>query len=147
MRKVELLPVRDYEAGYGTRGKLVSMLKIIMFHYNFLFVSVKGGCRTEFRVKGSAKHVLNKQVDEFVKMMAGNLNTHPKNIILTAQDNGSIMLGFIMPEMIIPTLRDAAKADAPWLRDAGVLGVHIEGEEYVSLTPSDRKGNSVILFC
>ena len=76
----------------------------------------------------------------FKNRLAKNLGVKVHHINLIGAGEGSVILVFQIPETAVDILRQEVEAKADWLKEAEVLGVHIEGEPCRQVMPDKPKG-------
>ena len=93
----------------------------------------------EVKIKGDIKHQKGYTVVSFRERLASNLNIPEENVKFEAVGDGCFIIVFLLPKKVKKTLQLAALNKAHWLTEADVLGIHIKGEEYISLV-NTREG-------
>ena len=93
---------------------------------------------TEIKIQGDPFHLHGYDIDNFRGLLASHLSIPRENVRFETAGSGCIILVFLIPEIVRADLRRAALERATWLVDADVAGIHIDGEDYVSLIDTDK---------
>ena len=98
----------------------------------FCFV-VKGLCITEIKILGDISYLQGGDIKYYRETLASNLAIKDTCIRYCDAGDGCFVLVFQLPNAIKKDILLAAKNREQWLREANIVGLHIEGEPYVSL--------------
>ena len=88
---------------------------------------------TEIKMKGDPRNLRGYTIYEFRDILAKRLSIRMENVRFEAAGSGCIILVFQLPERVRDHLRTAAMERAMWLKEARVLGIHIDGEDFILL--------------
>ena len=87
----------------------------------------------EIKITGDPKFLHGYQIEEFRERLASQLLIPQHDVRFEAAGRGCFVIVFLLPDKVRSTLRSAAVERAQWLQEAGIIGVHIEDEDYISL--------------
>ena len=111
--------------------------------FNILF-QADGMFLTEIKMKGDPRNLRGYTIFEFREVLAEQLFLNIEDVRFEAAGSGCIILVFQLPERVRDRLRTAAKEKEQWLKEKGVLGIHIDGEEFILLVDNRNSKYGVV---
>ncbi len=77
-------------------------------------------------------------IDNIRTVLSDQLMVRKEIVRFATAAKGCIVIVFLLPEHVKGSLRFAATNKAKWLTDANVSGVHIKGDEFISVVDVDK---------
>ena len=87
----------------------------------------------EIEITGDPSHFVKQSVCYYREKIAKMLEIPQHKVRFEAMNKGSIILIFLILSECVAALRIAAMTKDQRLIDMGVIGVHIQGEKYISV--------------